>query len=58
MPEADRQVDRVLHSRHSNVQKKTDAQWVPRVSFKNERDERFWNIGAFNLLVEIPSTLA
>lgn len=50
MPEADRQVDRVLHSRHSDVHKKTEAQWVPRVSFKNERDERFWNIGAFNLL--------
>ncbi len=49
MPRAQIKAARILESRHTDPEKKTDAQWTPgRISFRNERDHRSWNIGSFN----------
>lgn len=48
MPRALNEAGRILESRHEDIHKKTAAQWTSRISFRNEREARSWNIGSFN----------
>ncbi|MGK0198881.1 MAG: lipopolysaccharide export system permease protein [Yoonia sp.] len=48
-PNANLRADYVLNRRISDDERRTDLQWRKAVSFKNERVDRSWNIGAYNV---------